>query len=53
MKLSARNQLKGKVKQPSTLIEVKGANHFEVIETLAKPDGALGKAALKQMGLAA
>jgi arylformamidase len=37
----------------SELIEVKGANHFEIIETLGKPNGALGKAALKQMGLAA
>ena len=45
--------LKAKVKQPSQLIEVKGVNHFEIIETLGKPDGALGKAALKQMGLAA
>lgn len=44
--------LKAKVKQPSELIEVKGVNHFEIIETLGKPDGALGKAALKQMGLA-
>jgi arylformamidase len=45
--------LKEKVKQPVELIEVKGVNHFEIIETLGKPDGALGKAALKQMGLSA
>lgn len=45
--------MKGKVKHAADLVEVKGANHFEIIETLAKPDGALGKVALKQMGLAA
>src|SRR5262249_59586814 len=44
--------LKAKVKYASELIEVKGVNHFEIIETLGKPDGVLGKAALKQMGLA-
>ncbi len=43
--------LQGKVKHASELIEVKGANHFEIIETLDKPDGILGRAALKQMGL--
>jgi len=45
--------LKAKVKHPAELIEVKGANHFEIIETLASADGALGKVALKQMGLVA
>ena len=40
------------VKQPSELVEVKGVNHFEIVETLGKPDGALAKVALKQMGLA-
>ena len=45
--------LKSKVKHPAELVEVKGANHFEIIETLGKPDGTLGKVALKQMGLAA
>ena len=29
-----------------------GCNHFEVIETLADPEGLLGRAALEQMGLA-
>ncbi len=37
----------------SELIEVKGVNHFEIIETLGQPDGALGKEALRQMGLSA
>lgn len=45
--------MKGKVKHAAELVEVKGVNHFEIIETLAKPDGALGKVALKQMGLVA
>lgn len=44
--------LKAKVKHPSTLLEVKGVNHFEIIETLGRPDGAIGNAALQQMGLA-
>jgi arylformamidase len=43
--------LKAKVKHSAELIEVKGVNHFEIIETLGKPDGTLGRAALKQMGL--
>ena len=34
------------------LIEGKGQNHFEIIETLAEPDGLLGRIALEQMGLA-
>jgi arylformamidase len=33
------------------LIEGKGMNHFEIIETLGDPDGVLGRAALAQMGL--
>jgi arylformamidase len=33
------------------LIEGKGQNHFEVIETLAEADGLLGRIALEQMGL--
>ena len=48
--MAAALKAKGK---SAELIEVKGVNHFEIIETLGKPDGALGKAALKQMGLAA
>jgi arylformamidase len=48
--MAAALKAKGKA---SELIEVKGANHFEIIETLGKPDGALGKAALKQMGVVA
>ncbi len=47
--MAAALKSKGKA---SELIEVKGANHFEIIETLGTPDGALGKAALKQMGMA-
>ena len=35
----------------AVLIEGKGLNHFEFIETLADPDGVLGRAALGQMGL--
>ncbi len=30
-----------------------GFNHFEVLETLARPDGLLGRIALKQIGVAA
>jgi arylformamidase len=41
--------LKQKSRQTSTLIEGRGLNHFEVIETLAKPDGLLGKIALEQI----
>ncbi len=48
--MAAALKAKGKA---SELIEVKGVNHFEIIETLGKPDGALGKAALKQIGRAA
>ena len=36
----------------SPIIVGKGQNHFEVVETLADPGGALGRAALLQMGLA-
>jgi arylformamidase len=35
----------------ATLIEGKGMNHFEIVETLADPEGLLGDAALAQMGL--
>lgn len=48
--MAAALKAKGK---PSALLEVKGVNHFEIIETLGKPDGALGKEALRQMGLMA
>ncbi|MFO0988915.1 MAG: alpha/beta hydrolase [Alphaproteobacteria bacterium] len=48
--MAAALKAKGK---PSELIEVKGVNHFEIIETLGRPDGALGKVALRQMGRAA
>jgi len=44
--------LKDKVKHRSELVECKGVNHFEIIETMAKADGVLGKIALRQMGLA-
>lgn len=44
--------MKAKVSHRAELIECKGLNHFEIIETLAQPDGLLGKVALKQIGLA-
>jgi arylformamidase len=34
-----------------SLVEGKGMNHFEIVETLAEPQGLLGRAALTQMGL--
>jgi arylformamidase len=34
-----------------SLVEGKGMNHFEIVETLADPEGLLGRAALAQMGL--
>ncbi|MEO8523748.1 MAG: alpha/beta hydrolase [Caldimonas sp.] len=37
--------------KPAQLIVVEGYNHFEVIETLANPYGALGRAVLEQMHL--
>ena len=33
------------------LIEGKGLNHFEIVETFGDPEGLLGRAALAQMGL--
>jgi arylformamidase len=36
---------------PVQLIEADGVNHFEIINTLAKPAGLLGRVALMQMGL--
>ena len=36
---------------PAELIEGKGLNHFEIINTIASPTGLLGRAALLQMGL--
>lgn len=33
------------------LVEAPGLNHFEIAETLARPDGFLGRIALGQMGL--
>jgi arylformamidase len=38
---------------PSELVVLEGVNHFEVAETMNRPDGTLGHAALKLMGLAA
>jgi arylformamidase len=35
----------------ANLIEGKGMNHFEIVETLGDPEGLLGGAALAQMGL--
>jgi arylformamidase len=43
--------LMAKVKHASELVECKGFNHFEVIETLAKPGGILATVALRQMGM--
>jgi arylformamidase len=41
----------GRRDSPVQLIEAEGVNHFEVINTLAKPTGLLGRIALAQMGL--
>lgn len=38
--------------KPVELLLGEGYNHFEMLETLANPYGLLGRAALKQMGLA-
>jgi arylformamidase len=38
--------------KPIELLVGEGYNHFEMLETLANPYGLLGRAALKQMGLA-
>jgi len=38
--------------KPAELIVAKGYNHFELLETLAYPYGLVGRAVLKQMGLA-
>ncbi len=37
--------------KPVDLLVAQGYNHFEILETLASPDGLLGLAALKQMGI--
>jgi len=37
--------------KPVELIDGKGLNHFEIINTLAAPDALLGRVALHQMGL--
>jgi hypothetical protein len=37
------------VRPPSTLIEGKDQNHFEIALTLGKADGLLGKIALEQI----
>lgn len=34
---------------PAELIRIAGANHFEVLDRLARPDGELARAALAQM----
>ena len=41
-----------KAGKPVELIAAEGYNHFELTETLGNPFGPLGRAALKQMGLA-
>ena len=38
---------------PAELVVGEGLNHFEILETLADPDGVLGRAALRQMDPAA
>jgi arylformamidase len=43
--------LKDQVRLGSALVEGKGMNHFEIVETLADAKGLLGALALKQMGL--
>jgi arylformamidase len=45
--------LKAESKFPSELILLPGKNHFEVVETMNDPDGVLGRAALRLMGLSA
>ena len=37
--------------KPVQLLVAQGCNHFEIIESLARPDGLLGAAVLAQMGL--
>jgi arylformamidase len=38
--------------RPSELVVAPGLNHFEVLETLGRPDGLLARVVLRQMGLA-
>jgi arylformamidase len=38
--------------RPSELVVAPGLNHFEVLETLGRPDGLLARLVLRQMGLA-
>jgi arylformamidase len=40
-----------RAKKSVNLIEAKGCNHFEILETLATREGVLGKAVVKLMGL--
>ena len=42
----------GQAHRPVRLIDASGLNHYEVVKTLAKSDGLLGRAALQQMQLA-
>jgi arylformamidase len=44
--------LKAGANYPAELIVLPGVNHFEVVDTMNRPDGTLGRAALKLMGLA-
>jgi arylformamidase len=37
--------------RPSELVVAPGLNHFEVLETLGRPDGLLARIALRQLGL--
>jgi arylformamidase len=38
--------------RPSELVVAPGLNHFEILETLGRPDGVLARVVLRQMGLA-
>jgi arylformamidase len=38
--------------RPSELVVAPGLNHFEILETLGRPDGLLARVVLRQMGLA-
>jgi arylformamidase len=38
--------------RPSELIVAPGLNHFEILETLGRPDGLLARVVRRQMGLA-
>ncbi len=47
---SFADALRGQGRVASALLEGEGMNHFEIIETLGRPDGLLGRFALQQIG---